>query len=66
MQVSDRQLESLLKGTRSIPAEPDLIVVPDGMAYDVIDRVMRIAMKAGVTKMSFIGNKAYEPEPAPK
>ena len=59
-EVTLPQLVGYLKQTKQLPTEPELRLKPDALAkYDVVDRVMAAAQRAGVTKMGFVGNEAY-------
>ncbi|QXQ04898.1 biopolymer transporter ExbD [Sphingosinicellaceae bacterium] len=59
--VTDTQLAGLLKRSTALPIEPELRLSPRAIAnYTAVDRVMSACQKAGVTKMGFVGNEAYE------
>ncbi|WP_188761426.1 ExbD/TolR family protein [Sandarakinorhabdus glacialis] len=53
-------LRSYMKQAAALPSEPELRLRPEGLAkYEVVDKVMAEAQKAGITKMGFVGNEAY-------
>jgi biopolymer transport protein ExbD len=62
-EVSLQQLNRYLRDVGAIrPAEnqPELRLKPDALSkYDIVDRVMALAQRAGIEKMGFIGNEAY-------
>ena len=59
-EVTLPQLVGYMKQTKQLPTEPELRLKPDALAkYDVVDRVMAAAQRAGVTKMGFVCNEAY-------
>ena len=49
-----------LERTRAMSPEPELHVQPDAQArYAVVDNVLAIIKRSGVTKMGFVGNEQY-------
>ncbi len=62
-EVTLQQLDGYLKQVGAIqPAEsqPELRLKPDALAkYDIVNRVMALAQRAGIQKMGFVGNEAY-------
>jgi biopolymer transport protein ExbD len=53
-------LRSYMKQAAALPTDPELRLRPEGLAkYEVVDKVMAEAQKAGITKMGFVGNEAY-------
>lgn len=65
--VSEAELRIILKREAALPVEPELRLHPGALAaYDVVDRVLAICQEVGVTKLGFVGNKAYEPGEGPK
>jgi biopolymer transport protein ExbD len=53
-------LRLYLDRTRAMTPEPELHVQPDPQArYEVVDNVLAIVKRSGVTKMGFVGNEQY-------
>jgi biopolymer transport protein ExbD len=53
-------LRLYLERTRAMSPEPELHVQPDAQArYAVVDNVLAIIKRSGVTKMGFVGNEQY-------
>ncbi len=53
-------LKSYMTESAKKQPEPELRLKPDALAhYEMVDKVMAEAQKAGVTKMGFVGNEAY-------
>ena len=53
-------LRLYLTRTRAMTPEPELHVQPDPQArYEVVDNVLAIVKRSGVTKMGFVGNEQY-------
>ena len=53
-------LKVYLQQAVALRSEPELRLHPDALAqYGLVDLVMATAQRAGVTKMSFVGNEAY-------
>jgi len=53
-------LRQYMKQAAALPTNPELRLRPEGLAkYEVVDKVMAEAQKAGITKMGFVGNEAY-------
>lgn len=53
-------LRTYLNAAANMDPEPELHLKPDALArYEVVNRVMAEAQKAGITKMGFVGNEAY-------
>jgi biopolymer transport protein ExbD len=53
-------LRLYLERTRAMSPEPELHVQPDPQArYAVVDNVLAIIKRSGVTKMGFVGNEPY-------
>lgn len=62
-QVTLPQLRGYLKQVGEMPedTQPELRLRPEGLAkYQVVDEVMAAAQQAGVKKMGFVGNEAYQ------
>jgi biopolymer transport protein ExbD len=58
--VTEAQLRGYLKQAADMDPQPELHLKPDALArYEVVNRVMADAQRAGVTKMGFVGNEAY-------
>ena len=58
--VSEAQLAGILAQTRNMDPEPELQFQPDARArYEIIDRVLVVIKKSGVTKLGFVGNEQY-------
>jgi biopolymer transport protein ExbD len=53
-------LRLYLERTRAMTPEPELHVQRDALArYAVVDNVLAIIKRSGVTKMGFVGNEQY-------
>jgi biopolymer transport protein ExbD len=53
-------LRLYLDRTKAMSPEPELHVQPDAQArYNVVDNVLAIIKRSGVTKMGFVGNEQY-------
>ena len=53
-------LRLYLDRTKAMSPEPELHVQPDAQArYAVVDNVLAIIKRSGVTKMGFVGNEQY-------
>ncbi|MBA2918410.1 MULTISPECIES: biopolymer transporter ExbD [Sphingomonas] len=53
-------LRLYLERTRAMSPEPELHVQPDPQArYAVVDNVLAVIKRSGVTKMGFVGNEQY-------
>ncbi|MFD1611075.1 ExbD/TolR family protein [Sphingomonas tabacisoli] len=53
-------LRLYLDRTRAMSPEPELHVQPDPQArYAVVDNVLAVIKRSGVTKMGFVGNEQY-------
>jgi len=53
-------LRSYLALTLQLPTEPELHLQPDPQArYELVDQVLAVTKRSGVTKMGFVGNEAY-------
>lgn len=63
--VTLEQLETVLKQTQTLEAEPHLEFRPHAEAgYDISAEVLNLVMQSGVTKFGFIGNeKVIEENP---
>jgi biopolymer transport protein ExbD len=62
-EVTMEQLDGYLRQIGAIEdaAQPELRLKPDQLArYDVVNRVMAMSQQAGIAKMGFVGNEAYE------
>jgi biopolymer transport protein ExbD len=58
--VDDVTLRQYLDQTLTMNPEPELHFQPDPTArYDVVDRVLAVVKRSGVTKLGFIGNEQY-------
>jgi biopolymer transport protein ExbD len=58
--VSEAQLAGILAQTRNMDPEPELQFQPDARArYEIVDRVLVVIKKSGVTKLGFVGNEQY-------
>ncbi|MFC3713453.1 ExbD/TolR family protein [Sphingoaurantiacus capsulatus] len=58
--VTEAQVRGYLKQAAEMDPQPELHLKPDALArYEIVNRVMADAQKAGVTKMGFVGNEAY-------
>ena len=53
-------LRLYLDRTKAMSPEPELHVQPDAQArYNVVDNVLAVIKRSGVTKMGFVGNEQY-------
>ena len=53
-------LQQYLEQTTKMANEPELHFQPDALArYEVVDRVLAIIKRSGVSKLGFIGNEQY-------
>jgi biopolymer transport protein ExbD len=58
--VNDITLRQYLDQTTQLNPEPELHFQPDRMArYEVVDRVLAVVKRSGVTKLGFVGNEQY-------
>lgn len=53
-------LQGYLKQAAAMPEQPELRMRPEAEArYELVDKVMASAQRAGIEKMGFVGNEAY-------
>jgi biopolymer transport protein ExbD len=58
--VDDLTLRQYLDQTTQLNPEPELHFQPDRNArYEVVDRVLAVVKRSGVTKLGFVGNEQY-------
>lgn len=58
--VSQSQLVGILAQTRNMDPEPELQFQPDARArYQIVDEVLVVIKRSGVTKLGFVGNEQY-------
>ncbi len=58
--VDDLTLRQYLDQTTQLNPEPELHFQPDRLArYDVVDRVLAVIKRSGVSKLGFVGNEQY-------
>jgi len=58
--VDDLTLRQYLDQTTQLNPEPELHFQPDPQArYEVVDRVLAVIKRSGVTKLGFVGNEQY-------
>lgn len=58
--VSQGQLAGILAQTRNMDPEPELQFQPDARArYQIVDEVLVVIKRSGVTKLGFVGNEQY-------
>jgi len=58
--VSEPQLASLLAAMARDPAEPVLFFAPDAETrYERVDETLALVMRAGVTRLGFVGNDRF-------
>ena len=58
--VDQTTLRLYLERTKAMSPEPELHVQPDPQSrYIVVDQVLAIIKRSGVTKMGFVGNEQY-------
>ena len=58
--VTDVTLRQYLDATKTMTPEPELHFQPDRQArYLVVDRVLAVIKRSGITKLGFIGNEQY-------
>jgi biopolymer transport protein ExbD len=61
--VDDTTLAQFLEQTKAIQPEPELHFQPlPDARYEVVDRVLAVVKRSGVTKLGFIGNEQYANE----
>jgi len=61
--VDDATLTQFLEQTKNIQPEPELHFQPlPDARYEVVDRILAIVKRSGVTKLGFIGNEQYSNE----
>jgi biopolymer transport protein ExbD len=64
IEVDLEQLDIYLRqvgAIQPVESQPELRLKPDQLArYEVVNRVMAMAQQAGITKMGFVGNEAYQ------
>jgi biopolymer transport protein ExbD len=61
--VDDATLAQFLEQTKAIQPEPELHFQPlPDARYEVVDRVLAVVKRSGVTKLGFIGNEQYANE----
>ena len=59
-EVDMATLQGYMRQAVKLPVEPELRLKPDALShYEIVDKVMAEAQKAGVTKMGFVGNEQY-------
>ncbi|MFA5989135.1 MAG: biopolymer transporter ExbD [Sphingomonas sp.] len=58
--VDDVTLRQFLDQTKALDPEPELHFQPEPTArYEVVDRILAVVKRSGVTKLGFIGNEQY-------
>jgi len=58
--VSQSQLDGILAQTRNMDPEPELQFQPDARArYQIVNEVLVVIKRSGVTKLGFVGNEQY-------
>lgn len=58
--VDDLTLRQFLDQTTQLDPEPELHFQPDANArYEVVDRILAVVKRSGVSKLGFIGNEQY-------
>lgn len=58
--VDDLTLRQYLDQTTQLNPEPELHFQPDRNArYEVVDRVLSVVKRSGVSKLGFVGNEQY-------
>ncbi|OYY68437.1 biopolymer transporter ExbD [Sphingomonas sp. 28-63-12] len=58
--VDDITLRQYLDQTKQLDPEPELHFQPDANArYEVVDRVLAVIKRSGISKLGFIGNEQY-------
>lgn len=58
--VDDLTLRQFLDQTTQLDPEPELHFQPEPTArYEVVDRVLAVVKRSGVSKLGFIGNEQY-------
>lgn len=61
--VDDATLEQFLEQTKNIQPEPELHFQPlPDARYEVVDRVLAVIKRSGISKLGFIGNDQYANE----
>ncbi len=58
--VDDLTLRQYLDQSTQLNPEPELHFQPDRLArYEVVDRVLAVVKRSGVSKLGFVGNEQY-------
>ena len=58
--LDDLTLRQYLEQTKAMNPEPELHFQPDPQSrYEVVDRVLAVIKRSGVSKLGFIGNEQY-------
>lgn len=58
--VSLDTLAGILASTINMRPEPEFEFRPESTAdYDIVDKVMAVIKRSGITKWGFVGNEAY-------
>lgn len=58
--IDKATLRNYLKASMAMPVEPELQFQPDRQTrYVVVDDVLAIIKRSGITKLGFVGNEAY-------
>ena len=59
-EITKPQLASMLGGTAALEPQPELHLQPEANArYELVDEVLAMTKRAGITRMGFVGNEAY-------
>ena len=59
-ELSKPQLASMLGRTATIEPQPELHLQPEANArFELVDEVLAMTKRAGITRMGFVGNEAY-------
>jgi len=59
-EVSRSQLATMLGRTMTMDPQPELHLQPEANArFELVDEVLAMTKRAGVTRMGFVGNEAY-------
>lgn len=59
-ELTKPQLATMLDRTGAIDPQPELHLQPEANArFELVDEVLAMTKRAGITKMGFVGNEAY-------
>jgi biopolymer transport protein ExbD len=60
IEISKPQLATMLGRTAAIDPQPELHLQPEADArFELVDEILAMTKRAGITRMGFVGNEAY-------